>query len=95
MVTTTVHGAMYYTAPDGIVYRVLDTVMAEGMMHAGNPPASWAKSRVFRPVKGHRRLYRFAKGDSREPTEEQLKRQFEAAEYLETEKFDPGERMPR
>jgi hypothetical protein len=95
MISQTAHGAIYFTAPDGIVYRVLDVVMKDHVMHASNPPASWAKSRVFRPQKGDRRLYRFAKGETREPTEAELKRQFAVAEHLAREGPDVRLRTPR
>ena len=95
MITQTPHGAIYFTAPDGIVYRVLDVVMKDGLMHASNPPASWAKSRVFRPQQGDRRLYRFAKGENREPSRDHLLRQFELAEYLAAARPDVRQRTPR
>jgi len=95
MITQTAHGAVYFTAPDGIVYRVLDVVMKDGTMHASNPPTSWAKSRVFRPQKGLRRLYRFTKDEAREPNEVHLQRQFAVAEYLAADRPDVSSRTPR
>jgi hypothetical protein len=95
VITQTAHGAIYFTGPDGVVYRVLDVLMKDGTMHASNPPASWAKSRVFRPQKGLRRLYRFSRGESREPTESELQRQLATAEYLAAEKYDSAIRQPR
>jgi hypothetical protein len=87
--------ALYFTASDGVVYRVLDVLMRDGRLRAGDPPTSWAKSRVFRPAEGWRRLYRFVAGESREPTAAELERQFAGAEYLETEAFDADTRQPR
>lgn len=85
----------YFTAPDGITYRVYDATMKAGALVVANPLASWASSRVFRPKTGHRRLYRFAAGESREPSDEQLERQLRVAEYLPTEKHEPRDLDPR
>ena len=78
-------GPLRLTAPDGIVYRVYDATMKAGVLLVTNPPAPGAAYRVFRPVEGHRRFYRFTLGESRAPTEEDLERQLRVAEYLPTE----------
>lgn len=88
-------GAVYFTGPDGVVYRVYDATMRAGSLVVANPQASWATSRVFRPKVGHRRLYRFAQGESRDPSNEQLERQLRVAEYLPTEKYRPADFDPR
>jgi hypothetical protein len=74
--------AVYFTAPDGTKYRVLDVRMKAGAMLAANPPAPWATGRVFRPKQGPRRFYQFGAGESREPSEALLRAQLERAHYL-------------
>lgn len=76
--------AIYFTGPDGVVYRVLDIAMRAGKTHYADPPASWAQARVFRPAAGYKRIYTFAAGEARSPTDEALERQLRAAGYLPT-----------
>ena len=73
---------------DGQRYRVLDCTMRNGALVFANPPAPWATSRVFRPATGYRRLYRFVKGESRDPTPDALARQLRGADYMAT--MPPG-----
>jgi hypothetical protein len=84
-----------FVAADGVEYRVLDAAMRAGKLIVANPPVPWATSRVFRPREGPRRLYTFAKGESRAPEPVALEQQLRAAEYLPTESFDPRERRAR
>jgi len=87
-------GPRYFTASDGVTYRVLDIRMRAGKTHYADPPASWATGRIFRPAEGWKRHYTFAEGEDRTPTEEALHRQLRAAGYLAQEKFDPSSRTP-
>lgn len=48
--------AIYFTAPDGTRYRVLDTAWKDGKTIAANPPAAWATTRAFRAKDGTRRF---------------------------------------
>lgn len=86
--------AIYFTAPDGIVYRVLDTRMRDHKTQYADPPAAWATGRTFRPQEGWKRHYTFTPGEDRTPTEEALRRQLAAAGYLAHEKFDASSRTP-
>lgn len=76
--------AVYFTAPDGTVYRVLDTAWKDGALVAANPPAEWATTRVFRAEDGTRRFYPLAylelHNETREPKPEWLARQFARSE---------------
>jgi hypothetical protein len=87
--------ARYFVAPDGVRYRVLDAAMSNGRTVIANPPVSWATIRLFRPKEGHRRIYTFAPGEARSPTDEALERQLRSAGYLPTQKYDPSERTAR
>lgn len=75
---------IYFTAPDGTVYRVLDTAWKDGKRIAANPPAEWATTRVFRAESGKRRFYPLAflelHGETSEPRPEWLARQFTRSE---------------
>jgi hypothetical protein len=84
----------YFTVPDGVTYRVLDTRMREGKVYWADPPAAWATARVFRPKTGWKRLYRFTSGASRATDDESLAAQFAVAEYLGAEKFDGSSHTP-
>lgn len=64
-------------------------------MIAADPPAPWATARVFRPKAGHKRLYRFKVGESREPADGLLAAQLLQSDYLPAEKYDPSGRAPR
>lgn len=77
--------ALYHLGANGMLYRVRDCTMRDGSLIAATPPASWATSHVFEPKAGHRRLYRFGAGESREPREQLLRVQLERAEYLPSE----------
>jgi hypothetical protein len=48
---------VYFTAPDGITYRVLDSAWRKGKRLLANPPAAWATTRIFRPREGRWRFY--------------------------------------
>lgn len=75
---------VYFTAPDGTVYRVLDTAWKDGRTIAANPPAEWATRRIFRAEDGTRRFYQLAylelHDETREPRPEWLARQFARSE---------------
>jgi hypothetical protein len=75
---------VYFTAPNGTVYRVLDTAWDEGRRILANPPAVWATTRVFRAESGERRFYQLAflelHGETLEPRPEWLARQFARSE---------------
>lgn len=77
-------GAVYFTAPDGTRYRVLDTAWKEGTTVYADPPAEWATTRVFRAEDGTRRFYTLAycelHDETREPKSEWLTRQFARSE---------------
>jgi hypothetical protein len=80
---------------DGIAYRVFDTAMRDGKIIAADPPAAWATARVFRPRRGHRRLYRLKTPEDRRTDEATLHRQLRAAEYLPTMPFGGKDQDPR
>jgi hypothetical protein len=69
---------------DGVVYRVFDATMRAGKLIVGDPPKEWATTRVFRPRKGYRRLFRLKTPADRAFDEETLRRQLAAADYLPT-----------
>lgn len=69
---------------DGVTYRVFDATMRDGKLIVANPPAAWATSRVFRPAKGHRRLFRLKDAADRATDEATLRRQLAGADYLPT-----------
>jgi hypothetical protein len=75
---------VYFTAPDGTVYRVLDTAWKNGRHVAAKPPAEWATTRVFRAESGERRFYPLAflelHDETRELRSEWLARQFACSE---------------
>jgi hypothetical protein len=76
---------VYFSAPDGTVYRVLDTAWRDGRHTAADPPAAWATTRVFRAESGERRFYPLAflelyPDETREPRPEWLARQFARSE---------------
>lgn len=48
---------VYFTAPDGTRYRVLDTRWRGGKCYYADPPAAWATTRIFRPTEGRLRFY--------------------------------------
>jgi hypothetical protein len=80
---------------DGVSYRVFDATMRGGKLIVANPPASWATSRVFRPRKGHRRLYRLATPADRQTDEATLRRQLAGADYLPTMPAGAVDQDPR
>lgn len=72
---------VYFTAPDGTVYRVLDTAWKDGRRIVADPPAEWATTRVFHAEDGTRRFYSLGflelyPEETREPRPEWLARQF-------------------
>lgn len=69
--------------------------MRAGALIVFDPPSRGAMYRVFRPKEGHRPLYRFSPGESREPIEDLLARQLRVAEYLPIEKYQPVDLDPR
>lgn len=71
-----------YLGSDGVMYRVYDCVVRDGVSVAVDPPAADATMRLFQSVDGKRRVYRFTEVEMREPTDMALHRQFEAAEVL-------------
>jgi hypothetical protein len=79
-----VRSPVYFTAPDGVVYRVFDTAWKDGKRIAANPPAEWATTRVFRAESGEQRFYPLAflelHTETREPRPEWLARQFARSE---------------
>ena len=75
---------VYFTDAAGVRYRVFDAVMRAGETIVANPPASWAKFRIFRPAEGSRRLYYFQPGEPRAPDAAELERQLRRAEFLPT-----------
>jgi hypothetical protein len=75
-------GSVYFTAADGITYRVLDSTMRAGKLIVADPPAPWATSRVFRPATGYRRLFRIEAPADREIDSTTLARQLARAEFL-------------
>lgn len=79
---------VYLAASDGVRYRVFDATMRQGKMAIANPPAAWAKFRVFRPAEGMRRLYYFQPGESRAPEPALLEQQLQRAEYLPAQKYE-------
>lgn len=52
--------AVYFTAPDGTRYRVLDATWRDGKRVIADPPAAWATTRIFRPADGRWRFYPLA-----------------------------------
>ena len=80
---------------DGVTYRVFDAIMRAGKLIVANPPAAWATSRVFRPAKGHRRLYRIRDTADRATDEATLRRQLAAADYLPTVPAGAKDQDPR
>jgi hypothetical protein len=80
---------------DGITYRVFDAAMRDGRLIPADPPVPWATCRVFRPLEGHRRLYRILDGADRRVDEETLRRQLRAAEYLGTMPAGATDQDPR
>jgi hypothetical protein len=80
---------------DGITYRVFDATMRGGKLIVANPPVSWATSRVFRPRKGHRRLYRLVTPADRLTDEATLRRQLARADYLPTMPAGSVDQDPR
>lgn len=85
---------LYFTGPDGILYRVLDIRLQDCKTRYADPPAAWATGRIFRPKDGWKRHYTFKPGEDRTPSEETLRRQLASAGYLAREKFDPSSRTP-
>ena len=81
---------IYFTAADGVAYRVLDAWMHNGSMVVANPPAGWATFRVFRPEEGQRRLYYLKPGESRAPAPALLELQLARGQYLPAD----GAHMP-
>lgn len=73
---------VYFTDTAGVRYRVFDGTMKDGKTVVANPPAPWAKFRIFRPAEGSRRLYYFQPGEPRAPDGAELERQLRRAEYL-------------
>jgi hypothetical protein len=75
---------VYFTAPDGVVYRVLDTAWKDGRTIAADPPAGWATTRIFKAENGERRFYPLAflelHDETKEPKPEWLARQFARSE---------------
>lgn len=71
-----------YLGSDGVMYRVHDCVVRDGISVAADPPAPDATMRLFQSAEGRRRVYRFAEVETREPTDMALHRQFEAAQLL-------------
>jgi hypothetical protein len=55
-----VSAPVYFTAPDGVRYRVLDSAWHNGKRVVANPPAPWASTRIFRPEQGTLRFYTLA-----------------------------------
>jgi hypothetical protein len=80
---------------DGIIYRVFDATMRGGKLIVADPPAPWATSRVFRPAKGHRRLYRLSTPEDRLTDEVTLRRQLARADYLPTMPAGAKDQDPR
>jgi hypothetical protein len=76
--------AVYFTAPDGTRYRVLDTAWKDGRRVVANPPAAWATTRVFNAEDGSSRFYPLAflelHDETKEPKPEWLARQFARSE---------------
>lgn len=77
--------SIYVTDSAGVRYRVLDGIMRDGVMVVANPPAAWARFRVFRPAEGQRRLYYLKPGESKALEPALLEQQLHRAEYLPTE----------
>lgn len=76
---------VYFTAPDGTRYRVLDSAWRDGKRVFANPPARWATTRIFRPAEGRIRFYPLAYLEIHpewtiEPTPEMLAIQFARSE---------------
>ena len=71
-----------YLGSDGVMYRVYDCVVQDGVSVAVEPPAADANMRLFQSAEGKRRVYRFPDVEMREPTDMALHRQFAAAEVL-------------
>lgn len=82
---------VYFTDAAGVRYRVFDAAMSDGKTVVANPPAPWAKFRIFRPAEGHRRLYYFQPGETRAPDGAELERQLRVAAYLP---IDPPHEAP-
>jgi hypothetical protein len=80
---------------DGITYRVFDATMRGGKLIVANPPVPWATSRVFRPRKGHRRLYRLSTPEDRQTDGATLRRQLQRADYLPTMPAGAVDQDPR
>lgn len=47
---------VYFTSPEGTVYRVWDTVRRGAKRFYANPPAPWATTRVFHASDGRERF---------------------------------------
>jgi hypothetical protein len=80
--------AIYFTAKDGLKYRIYDTTFGAGKHHlraVGDPTAT---GRVFVPPKGAKRSYKFQPKESRMLDVESLERQLRSSAYLPTGK--PG-----
>jgi hypothetical protein len=72
-------GPRYVTSAEGIEYRVLDGIRAARGLVLANPPAYWARWRIFRPREGPRLACQLAPYQVREPTEEVLRTQLRHA----------------
>lgn len=86
---------VYFHTGDGTVYRVHDAYFSGGRHHRVPHASAKAKSRIFVPAQGHRRLYRFTERESRALTAELLEQQLRNAEYLPTEPTGQTVKDPR
>lgn len=85
----------FVAAPDGIRYRVYDTITQNGKPIAVKLMSRLATSRIFRPQEGHWRVYRFRAESKRTLEVMNLQSQLQQAEFLAREKFDAAAHHPR
>jgi hypothetical protein len=68
--------AVYFTGPDGTVYRVLDAATRGGTLYCTNPPEPNASTRLFNVRKGGPHRFTPIHPDRREPTPEHIAADF-------------------
>jgi hypothetical protein len=86
---------IYRMDAEGNRWRIYDVSYHDRRNMVYRPGVPQARTRIFVPPEGAKRIHTFAKGESRALTDEHLERQLRSAGYVAREKFDPSEHRAR